>query len=1357
MSRTKWRGLLASLAMAAALALTGCGGGDPCADSDCEFGECDSQTGECVNVEDCRLTDDCLPGYECNDERTCEPIEDCSSDDDCEAGECNDDGACVNVPGCEEDDDCLERTYCGDDGTCKPDPCNDVDCERGVCDRGTGQCVSADSCTDENEDINCMQGEKCADGTCADQESFCEELECERGECSYEEGGCANADDCEGDDQNCREGYFCNGRDQCQEDLCEENRVSCDDDGVCLPASGQCENADPCESDADCVNSPAHVCLDEECRLVDAACGDAGGDGGCPGNQECVIDTAEETTECVEPTECETSTDCKEGRQCGGRVCMDAVDCRDDLFEPNDGSDEATAFFDHAESNALRASVCQDDVDVYTFDSRDVVDSTARGELLVEVQVPPRDRGLGQLEVELTDEDGNTETASTGPMGEDGTARLEYSLGVDGHGEFEVEVAAADDDMQQPGVAYDLSVDLLEEDTVEACDAAETIRPDSRVEGDTADADSVSLGSECLEEGDTYGDLIYELELDSPQEVTFDLEPQLGSADLSMSLLEACTRPGSEQNCVDEAGEGEGETMTQLLDEGSHYLVVQAGSEGTGGPFELNLDTVHVACTPESDYCDGANEANACTSDGGRFEPVECDNGCNPSSGECYPPEGDECLDAPVVDVDEDSELPQTFEEEINLAQHSANYTLDPSEDQQEDFCVEADEESDLADRTGGVDASYEVELPAETALTAEATFADEVEGAIYLVDDCLETEETCEKGAIDSTDTATREELTYANTSSEDETFYLVVDTAEGEAVSTADFELNFEEVVCTPGARTCGEDVLEECEEYGRSFEAVDGECTLGCETDDTCDPNQDDCHDAYCAGTDCLGAEEIEADSEWETVEFDRSEFDNDHDVAGSNCGLSGSSDGEEAVFSVEADEGDLIRAIWETDTEATLYLSTQCDDYQDNCARADDSFGNEVPLEYRAPEDGTYYLFADSEEEADEEFGDSSLSVQVLDACDPQSDTPTCNSDDDVEACRPPGGTDTYACDDGCTDGSCDSESANHCFAAENITDEASGADALSRTIDWQDFDDNLMADGTCGQDGDDLLGPDAFYEIDVEEGDWLFADIETEEEFGNTFLMLTDDCQDPGDSCEESVYETGGEASIEYYADSDETLYLIAGPDIDEADDEYELEVDLVQQDCEYDDPLTCDGDGVEYCDAYRRVSTQDCAGTCSDGTCTSPEGDSCGDPIVLEDGDSETYHYDSDNEFDPVYFDEDKDAYDTGDCNFASDATDGVDRVFAVDVADGETLDAEYVSEGDPDECASCSGHDGTNMYILETCADQTTCVDNTTTGTSGSLSYTADEDTTVYVVVDSGVENESTSNTYTVDVDIEE
>jgi hypothetical protein len=155
------------LGCAVIILLAGCGPDDPCADTTGEFGTCEASSGACAHKSTCYVDDDCIPVYECGEDRSYVALSECSSDEACDAGVCNDDGVCVNDgSGCQENSDCLARTFCNPDGECVADPCNDTTCQRGVCKRGTDRCVSAESCTERTESVDCVSSEKCAAGSC---------------------------------------------------------------------------------------------------------------------------------------------------------------------------------------------------------------------------------------------------------------------------------------------------------------------------------------------------------------------------------------------------------------------------------------------------------------------------------------------------------------------------------------------------------------------------------------------------------------------------------------------------------------------------------------------------------------------------------------------------------------------------------------------------------------------------------------------------------------------------------------------------------------------------------------------------------------------------------------------------------------------------------------------------------------------------------------------------------------------------------------------------------------------------------------------------------------------------------------
>ncbi|MFW5968219.1 MAG: hypothetical protein ACOCV2_11905, partial [Persicimonas sp.] len=915
----KWRMLLIGLICAVGLWMAGCGGEDPCAGVDCDFGSCDSETGRCVNPDECLDDNDCIAGYACDDDfKTCEPLDECSLDEDCDRGVCEE-GACVNPDSCEEDDDCYERTYCGSDNECVPDPCREIDCERGVCERGSDECVSADSCTEETEMIDCVEGERCHEEECVTEEEFCDELDCERGVCDFEARECGNADDCEGDDELCKEGYFCGSEDQCRENLCEALDVECER-GECDPATGQCENPTSCDEDEDCDED--HICLEEDgestCRLESSACGDAGGDGGCPANQVCVIEGG--SAECAEPDECETSFDCLDDRQCSGRVCLDPISCQDDPFEPNDEEEEATDFFEVADDNSASATLCEDDLDIFTFDSADIVDGSTRGQLLVEADVPARARGLGGLEITLIDEDGEEETADTGQMGEDASATIEQTLEVPDHGEFTIEVEAADD-VTEAGVSYDLSVNLLPEETAQACEDATKLEADQRISANTDNAESNFLGSSCTVDPSTAGEQIYEVEFDSAQEVTFDLTAQDDAADYTMSLRERCTQLSSERGCVDEGGAGEGEELTALVSEGTYYLIVQSAPGGSGGPYQIEMDSVYTTCSLADDHCEDDETLRKCSLTGGGFDSVTCDRGCNVTGGHCFPTEGDNCSNAFTIDpedldeTDDDDNL--VFSEEFEFAQLNDTYQIGS------DSCIEETQ------RTEGADKVYEVVVPPEQWIEADVEFFDDAVGSMYLVEDCSESTESCLEGAVDSTEEGNRETLQYSNVSEEDEeSLYLIVDTKDGQRLSGAELEVTYDDLLCEPGETLCDDsrDVAE-CDDDGLSTTRQEV-CSISC-----ADMDADDigCRE----GVDCDDAAQLVDGQTIDKRSFNDAENNNLTTGTGftGDCYFQSNNtlDQEELIYAFDLEEDERLTVGYDASTfSGAMYFLSDCDD-------------------------------------------------------------------------------------------------------------------------------------------------------------------------------------------------------------------------------------------------------------------------------------------------------------------------------------------------------------------------------------------------------------------------------------------
>jgi len=936
----------------------GCGEDDPCATKSCNFGVCQSSSGDCVNQDTCRVDEECIPGYLCGENNTCVAQNTCETDEDCSAGICED-GACVNPDQCESDAGCLARTYCAESGTCEPDPCNNVTCNRGVCERGTDNCIPAESCTVRTQNIDCLAGQKCLNNQCLAQQDYCDQLTCERGVCSFEEGGCVNASDCEGDRQNCEEGFFCNGMDRCQADLCVRGGVECEDDGVCDPATGECINPDPCQDNSECTSD--FLCINDQCLPEGSACGNNSGDGGCPGNQVCEYDAENTTASCTEPEVCETSIDCISDRVCGGQKCLSAISCSDDPYEPNNTMGEATAVFETAANGFIQASLCQQDTDFYTFTTTNAVEPTFSGQIVATVTIPDRAIGLGEATMTLNDPGGNEiGTTSLGAMGQDGQMNLTTNLGVPDHGTYSIEINPGEN-LTQTGLDYDVSVRIEESDATAACTDVQTITPGQRVSGNTENNTGSGLGSSCTSPDNNSNDAVYALEVERPQEVTLEATPTRDDADINVSIRDRCPELATERECVDNNGGGASETLTTVLSEGTHYIVVQGPDEGTLGPYSLVVSRNYfTACGPGDDYCVDGSTASICQKGGGQFGQVSCDAGCNPTTGQCFPPEGDICATAESI-----SDSGSTQNRQIDLRQFRNDYTVSPG------GCLGQNP------RTGGPDRTYEVTIPPNKAMTATVDYASGAVGSLYFVDDCTDIDGTCSKGEQGGDDSPSQEEIFFSNDTENEVTKTLIVDTAADQRLSTADVTFEYEDIVCTPGGGQClmsGD--AELCNEKGTAYSETE-----------TC--NTFPCQNGACTGNTCAAPFNITQPARNSSSGVTYGDFkwgDFTADYQGSGCGVSSNhTESYDIVLQADLQAGELLEATTDGDgsfpfADPSVYIQDTCGQLSSStCLAGAESFDETASTSYCASSAQTVFIFGDADDKDSSE--DVSMKVNI----------------------------------------------------------------------------------------------------------------------------------------------------------------------------------------------------------------------------------------------------------------------------------------------------------------------------------------------------------------------------------------
>ncbi len=267
-------------------------------DLECRDGwVCDQEDKVCVPP--CNVDEDCGPGKQCRGGH-CEPLPpECDSDYDCIHKKiCDEYKQCVRGPSCDPQAEdvasvCGENRICDEElHRCVPAGCaHDEDCESGICDPSTHECVNkvptGGGCVDDDQ---CLESDICYTNIC---HRACDPYKPEEG---------------------CPNGYLCS--------VVKSGEHLGEGIGVCRPFRNGYPAGVVCESDDDCeVNL---LCIESVCSSL---CNPELPEDqwGCRDNQYCTVSTSYGVGLCV-PRPCDPEDNpCPDGKHCKDGKCVECV------------------------------------------------------------------------------------------------------------------------------------------------------------------------------------------------------------------------------------------------------------------------------------------------------------------------------------------------------------------------------------------------------------------------------------------------------------------------------------------------------------------------------------------------------------------------------------------------------------------------------------------------------------------------------------------------------------------------------------------------------------------------------------------------------------------------------------------------------------------------------------------------------------------------------------------------------------------------------------------------------------------------------------------------------------------------
>lgn len=593
---------------------------------------------------------------------------------------------------------------------------------------------------------------------------------------------------------------------------------------------------------------------------------------------------------------------------------------------------------------------------------------------------------------------------------------------------------------------------------------------------------------------------IYAINIDQGDVLTATLATTLSSARLY--LLTDCLDATS---CLDNTRRGGAGVLRYIAeDTGTIYVVVDGTlSTSQSTSFTLTVDVESPHCTKGERQCapDGKT-VQECNSFG-VFDSYECDGTC--TDGACDVPKGDHCLDA----------IPMVAGVEYSgdwLGTNSMHFG--PGAFGQCSFSGTS--------HSQGRDTIFSVELEQGEQLRLDyTTHASASSVQMYLMEDCELADSCLANMGMTSTSGST---TSMYYTADRTKTIFVVLDRTSTTTSATWTLVADIQQP-CTIGATYCSDDnTLQICDQdqmfkpYACQGGCIDGRCEL---------PTGDACRDALPVYSGDV------IDGGWtmnDTINFGSG-------TAG-QCAFTSAQTGRETVYAIDMVAGETLTANLETpQSSAVMYITEDCA-YADKCVAFEKNGAS--TLYYTAEQNRTVFIVVDRNTTTSTANA-YKLHVDVQPPSCLPGETATCLDDDTLQVCTYMGIYEAIPCQDGCTDGACNTPGGDTCYdAIPLVPGEPFTANYNAFTARTNPGTDTCIHASQNNQ-----RGIDAVFAIELEAGQMLQAELETSPSAAGMYVL--DSCDvNPAKAC---VAAAPRSKSLQFLATSSQTYYLV----VDRAD------------------------------------------------------------------------------------------------------------------------------------------------------------------------------------------------------------